>query len=351
MIRLEDVRVEVGEFALGPISLTVERGEHLVLLGPSGAGKTLLLEVIAGFASPDSGTVMLRGNDATAVPPELRRCAWMPQTQTLFPHLSVRRNIEFGLRCLGADEASRRTKVATIAARLGIDHLLDRAPPTLSGGEKQRVALARALVIDRDILLLDEPFSAVDPGRRQQLWALLAELHAELGLTIVHVTHDAEEALAVGRRGIAVVDGQAAQTASVSEILSKPASPKVAEALGMHNMLLGRMHEGALTWAEQKLPEALSGDCAEGPVWLSVAPQRLLLTLPEGPAPREDALHVAGKIHSSELIGEHLRLEVWTPTGQQITALVPAADSRSWAPGVEVRVAIPYDAVSVAAHE
>jgi ABC-type sugar transport system ATPase subunit len=208
VIELDEVVCRAGGFTLGPVRLTVPRGEQVVLLGPSGAGKSMLLELALGFRKPISGQVRFRGVPVDAVPPEGRRCGWVPQSDTLFPHLSVRENVGFARR--GSPEQG--TRVAAVAERLGITALLDRRIGGLSGGERRRVALARTLVAGHDTVLLDEPFSGLEPRVARQLWELLDALRGELDLTVLHVTHDLAQARrfsgrVAGERAVRRLDG------------------------------------------------------------------------------------------------------------------------------------------------
>lgn len=233
MIELEEVRLDVGGFTLGPLSLRVEAREYLVVLGPSGAGKTLLLDAVAGFRSPSTGSVRLCGRDVTALPPEERRLGWVAQGDALFPHLSVADNLAYGLACRGVPKDERRRRAARLAAELGISSLLERRPKTLSGGERQRVALARALALEPEVILLDEPVTALDPGRRRSLYALLRRLHEERGLTVVHVTHDLAEARTLATRVVVLVNGRVVKEGSAEAVLGASIDPDVADALGL----------------------------------------------------------------------------------------------------------------------
>lgn len=192
MIRLEGVRSAAGDFRLGPIDLDIAAGEHVLLTGPSGAGKSVLVETIIGLRPLDAGRVLLREVDVASVPVHARRCAWVPQSLGLFPHLSVRDNIAYA--------RGRDFDPTAIAAACGVDGLLARRTPTLSRGEQSRVALARALATEPDILLLDEPFASLDADSRGAALALLDTHHATRRFTLIHVTHDATLAHHVARR-------------------------------------------------------------------------------------------------------------------------------------------------------
>ena len=200
MIEIRDLLVNLSGFALSIDKLDIYKKEYLVVLGPSGVGKTILLLALAGIVKPIKGSIRINGVDITNYPPEKRGIALVPQNYALFPHMSVYDNIAYGLRVRGTPEQEIRERVKEITERLGITHLLHRKPLTLSGGEQQRVALARALVIEPELLLLDEPLSALDPRLRINAIKLLKGLHRELGFTAIHVTHNLAEALSLATR-------------------------------------------------------------------------------------------------------------------------------------------------------
>lgn len=192
MIRLEGVRSVAGEFRLGPVDLDIASGEHVLLTGPSGAGKSVLIETIIGIRPIEAGRVLLRGVDVARVPVHARRCAWVPQSLGLFPHLTVRDNIAYA--------RDKTFDPTAIAAACGVDKLLGRRTPSLSRGEQSRVALARALATEPDILLLDEPFASLDAVSRDAALALLDAQYAARRFTLIHVTHDETLAHRVARR-------------------------------------------------------------------------------------------------------------------------------------------------------
>ncbi|WP_456423654.1 ATP-binding cassette domain-containing protein, partial [Thermococcus sp.] len=200
MLRVEYISKDWGDFHLRGITFEVKDGEYFIILGPSGAGKTVLLEIIAGIIEPDRGSVHLNGRDVTDLPPEKRGLAYIPQNYALFPNMSVFDNIAFGLKVRKLPKAEIERKVREIAEVLGISHLLHRKPGTLSGGESQRVAIARALVIEPPLILLDEPFANLDVQTRAKLMREMKRWRKELGFTALHVTHSFEEAISLGDR-------------------------------------------------------------------------------------------------------------------------------------------------------
>lgn len=222
MLQLQNLVVQVGQCRLGPIDIEVPTGGHLVLLGRSGVGKTVLLETIAGRHQPSRGSIVLNGTNVVELPPEQRKIGFVYQDFSLFPHLSVADNISFGLRRQGV--AARRCAAATgeLAERLGITALLARKPRDLSGGEKQRVALARALATRPALLLLDEPMSALDYSTKQDTRALIAAIHDELAPLVLHVTHDLEEAIRMGSHIAVLRAGLIAHCAPVAEVAAIP---------------------------------------------------------------------------------------------------------------------------------
>lgn len=234
---IRGIRRTFGSFRLD-IDLEICRGDYFVLLGPCGSGKTKLLEIIAGIYTPDEGRVLMDGRDVTRVTPDCRDTGFVYQNRILFPHLSVTENIAYGLRCRGVPAAQRERAIADIAGRLGISGLLDRRDSRfLSGGEMQKVAIARAMVINPKLLLLDEPLSSLDPGTREEFFVFLSSIPETFGVTVLHVTHNIEEALAVGKSIGVIRDGRIRQAGGVTEVLRRPATRFVADFLMVENIL------------------------------------------------------------------------------------------------------------------
>ena len=227
-----------GHVAVRPLDLRIEDGEFLVLVGPSGCGKSTLLRLIAGLETPTGGRIVIGDVDVTAHPPQRRDLAMVFQSYALYPHMSVRDNLAYGLRVRRTDAATIAQQVGSVAEALDIEDLLDRRPAQLSGGQRQRVALGRAIVRKAKAFLLDEPLSNLDPSLRAQARAELRRLHRLLGTTVVYVTHDQEEAMTLSGRIAVMRDGALEQVAPPLEIYAAPANTFVARFIGAPAMNL-----------------------------------------------------------------------------------------------------------------
>jgi ABC-type Fe3+/spermidine/putrescine transport system ATPase subunit len=252
-IVVEGLSTTAETFRLGPIDLTVDAGAVLVVLGPSGAGKTTLLDTIAGFRHATSGRVQLAGREITTAAPEHRGISVVFQHAALFPHLSVRDNVGFGPRARGE---SRPQQLDELLARFGLVDHADRRPRSLSGGERQRVALARALAGDPDLLLLDEPLSALDQPTREELRGVLHDLLTGLRIPAIHVTHDREEALILADHIAVIVNGQLRQIQAADEITSQPSDADVARLLGWVEVGQGTIRDHTIALGDLRIPTA-----------------------------------------------------------------------------------------------
>jgi molybdate/tungstate transport system ATP-binding protein len=237
MIEIKDLSLRLGDFFLKDISLSIKDGEYFIILGPTGAGKTVLLECLAGLHHIKKGNIYYNGEDVTRRLPEERSVGYVPQDYVLFPFLDVYDNIAFGLKRAKVTPEEIREKVNKLAGLTGITHLLDRDVRSLSGGEKQRIALARALAPSPRILLLDEPLGALDQRTAKSLRLELRRVHRELGLTTIHITHDLMEALAMADRVAVVQNGRLEQVAEPEKMLFYPANERVADFIGAPNIL------------------------------------------------------------------------------------------------------------------
>ncbi|MFT4103282.1 MAG: sulfate ABC transporter ATP-binding protein [Burkholderiaceae bacterium] len=248
-IEVRNVSKRFGDFiALNNVSATIDSGELVALLGPSGCGKTTLLRIIAGLETPDSGSILFSGEDATHVDVRRRQVGFVFQHYALFRHMTVFENVAFGLRVKPRGERPNekfiRDKVKELLSLVQLDWLADRYPSQLSGGQRQRIALARALAVEPRVLLLDEPFGALDAKVRKELRRWLRRLHDELHVASIFVTHDQEEALEVADRVVLMNAGNIEQIGSPNDVWNHPASPFVYGFLGDVNLFHGRAQDG-----------------------------------------------------------------------------------------------------------
>lgn len=240
MLRIDQLVVKFDDFMLGPLDLSVEPGSYLMILGISGAGKSVLLETISGLKRAASGRIELMGIDITKQNAGQRGIGLVYQDQALFPHLSVEENIWYPLKMRGVGYKERITKVKELAALMEVEHLLKRNILTLSGGESQRVALARTLASDPGVLLLDEPLSSLDPQMKNELRVLLGEIHKK-GKTIIHVTHDYIDAASLGTHIVVIDKGRIVQQGFPEDVFSKPENEFVAHFCGMKNFFKAKL--------------------------------------------------------------------------------------------------------------
>ena len=240
MIQVESLVAHYGSFSLKDISLGIEVGQCFVLLGPSGAGKTLFLETVLGIKPPDCGRILLDGRDISHERPERRGFSYLPQDLALFPHLTVYQNIAFGLSIRHVPRQEIDGRIGRVAGLLGIERLLGRGDiRSLSGGEKQRIALARALVVEPRVLFLDEPFSALDPAIRRQLHVEFKDIWRRLGLTVILITHDHEEAAALADQLAVIIAGRIQQCGDPADVFDRPANLATARFVVLENVLEG----------------------------------------------------------------------------------------------------------------
>lgn len=291
--------------AVDEVSLSLDENEFFALLGPSGCGKTTLLRLIAGFETPDAGSIRLDGNSLDGVRPNRRPINMMFQSYALFPHLSVRKNIAYGLKMEGVPRPQRERRVAEALELVQLTNLADRRPDKLSGGQRQRVALARALIKRPRLLLLDEPLAALDRKLRQQMQFELKKLQHEVGVTFIVVTHDQEEALAMADRIALLNEGRIAQLGTAEELYERPASHFIADFIGSMNFFAGRAVAGGVEVAGLGLLRGDSGTAPEGAsAYLGVRPERMAL---HRSRPTQDAVNaVPGVIEAVSYLGQDL---------------------------------------------
>lgn len=235
-LKIDGVSKRLGEFTLEDVNLEIRDGEYFVLLGPTGAGKTVLLELIMGFHNPDKGRIFLKSRDITDVPTEKRGIGYVPQNCPLFPHMTVFENIEFGLKMQGKAPSDRKKSVQSMLELMNLEGMTERTPATLSGGERQKIVVARVFVTEPELVLLDEPLASIDAEAGRALREELKRLNRELGVTIVHVTHDQIEAFSLGNRVAIMRKGEIVQMGRPTDVLSNPIDEFVARFLGYENV-------------------------------------------------------------------------------------------------------------------
>ena len=323
-IEIRNVTKLFGGFAaLKDVSLTVPSGNLVALLGPSGSGKTTLLRIIAGLETPEAGSVHFDGQDATVRNPRDRHVGFVFQHYALFRHLSVFENVAFGLRVKPRGERPTRqqidARVRELLRLVQLERLAARYPSQLSGGQRQRVALARALAVQPKILLLDEPFGALDAKVRQELRQWLRRLHDEIGITSVFVTHDQDEALEVADRVAILQEGRLEQEGSPEEVYEHPASPFVFHFLGNVNLFHGRIEGGTMHAGEFSMELPKGAQAAAGSAVAYARPH--LLEIDHAPSPGHP--HFRATIRHINAAGPVVRVELATGSGGIVHAELP----------------------------
>lgn len=339
-LELRSVTKRYGSFvALEDVSVEVDAGEFMTLLGPSGSGKTTMLMSIGGFVDPSAGDVTLDGIRITHLPPERRNFGVVFQGYALFPHMSVWDNVGYPLRVRGMNKTDAEPKIQSALELIQLSHLAKRYPKQLSGGQQQRVALARSLVFSPELLLLDEPLSALDRALRKDLQRELKDLHERVGTTFIYVTHDQEEALSMSDRIAILREGRIEQLGTPQDLYENPKSIFIANFLGKSNFLLARVmrHNGTVLVYEvgglefnlerDNLPE-LSGDIS-----VALRPERLSLYGDEGAAPVN---RIPGKIKNVSYFGHLYEVVVATDVAGDIMVTAdlgreqPRAGTQVW---------------------
>jgi spermidine/putrescine transport system ATP-binding protein len=314
--------------AVDDISLQIGGGEFLTLLGASGSGKTTTLRMIAGFERPTAGEILMAGLPITLLPPFKRDINTVFQHYALFPHMSVRENIGYGLRMRRVPRLEREEQVSRALRMVRLDELGARAPRQLSGGQQQRVALARALVNRPRLLLLDEPLGALDLKLRKEMQLELKHLQSQLGITFIYVTHDQEEALTMSNRIVLMRQGRVEQIGTPQDLYDRPRSRYVADFIGETNLLEGKVVEGSpgpviVRAGEYLLPGWSEGALAPGTVaWLSIRPEAIHL-VDEPAAPPGDT-QLEGTVADAVYVGSLIRVHVSLPGDLRVVVHAPA---------------------------
>jgi len=316
LVRLTRLTKSYGSVpAVYPLDLQFDAGDFLAILGPSGCGKTTLLKMLGGFIQPSSGSIEIAGDDVTRLPPEKRPTNMVFQGYGLFPHMSVRQNVGYGLGIRGVPRAEIDRRVEEMIALVRLEGLSEKSPSALSGGQQQRVALARALIMRPKVLLLDEPFAALDLKLRQAMQDELRSLHKTIGGTFVFVTHDQSEAMALATKVVVMESGRIAQVGSAEEVYHHPSTHFVSTFVGEANFLRAARSNGRVT-----IPGAFTFADAgpDGPVLVGVRPERVRL----GEAARTTEYRFRGKICERVFLGSHVRYRVQLDDGETFTANV-----------------------------
>ena len=314
--------------ALDGLTLELAPGELVALLGPSGCGKTTALRALAGLDESDSGRILVDGKDITNVPANRRDMGMVFQAYSLFPNMTARDNVAYGLRLRGLDGPTRRQRADEMLELVGLLAQGGRYPYQLSGGQQQRVALARALAIRPKVLLLDEPLSALDAKVRRQLREEIRRIQIAVGTTTLFVTHDQEEALALGDRVGVMSAGHLEQIAPPSELYDRPRTAFVAEFVGLTNRIRGTARDGAVDLVGQRVP-LLEGSATSGPVIALVRPEAIRL------APDASG---SARVLAVSFLGSVSRVQVELPTGELVGVQTDVEEAGQLAPGTVVAV-------------
>ena len=312
-------------YALKNVDLNIADGEYFVLLGPSGGGKTTLLRSIGGFIRPDSGTVDIKGKNVDNLPPDKRPTSMVFQGFALFPHMSVSENIGYGLKLQSIEKDIIETKVSRMMDLVGLSGLSKRKPHELSGGQQQRVQLARALILENDVLLLDEPLSALDAQLRKDMCIELKRLQKTVGISFVHVTHNQEEAMSVADRIAIIADGEMIEQGTPKEIYSNPRKKFTAEFIGEKNIFNGKI----LEFTKKKIIVDIDGANIEVAnnnynisktqnVSLSIKSESIQITKDKDTKPENQKNSIKGNVSEITFLGQFVRYLVLLNSGQEI---------------------------------
>ena len=320
--------------AVDEISVKVENGQYFVLLGPSGGGKTTLLRLIGGFDRPDAGRVLLHGQEVSSLPPNKRSTSMVFQSYALFPHMSVEKNVSYGLKLLKLPAPEIAEKVASILELVGLKGYNGRMPHELSGGQQQRVQLARSLVLESDILLLDEPLASLDANLRKDMCQELKRIQEQVGITFIHVTHNQEEALTIADRIAIIADGKMIEEGVPKEIYERPRKKFTADFIGQNNLIDGKIigTDGNhviidLGFATVAVPRSEQSPDKGAEVTVSV-PAEMIEIAKEAPQDNDLWQFLQVVYEKETYVGFGSQHQIRLPDGNEFIALTNSSDER-----------------------
>ena len=320
--------------AVDEISIKVESGQYFVLLGPSGGGKTTLLRLIGGFVRPDAGRVLLHGQEVSHLPPNKRSTSMVFQSYALFPHMSVEKNVSYGLKLLKLPAPEIAEKVASILELVGLKGYNGRMPHELSGGQQQRVQLARSLVLESDILLLDEPLASLDANLRKDMCHELKRIQEQVGITFIHVTHNQEEALTIADRIAIIADGKMIEEGVPKEIYERPRKKFTADFIGQNNLIGGKVIETDgnhviidLGFATVTVPRLEQSPDKGAEVTVSV-PAEMIEIAKEAPQDNDLWQFLQVVYEKETYVGFGSQHQIRLPDGNEFIALTNSSDER-----------------------
>jgi molybdate/tungstate transport system ATP-binding protein len=348
-LKIDHVSKKLGMFSLKDVSLEVAEGEYFVLLGPTGAGKTVLLEVIMGFHYPDKGKVLLNDQNITNLQIDKREIAYVPQNCPLFPHMNVFENVEFGLKMRRVAPKERNETVKKMLEAMSLEQMAKAMPSTLSGGERQKVVLSRVLITEPKIVLLDEPLTSIDAETSRNLRNELKRINREFNVAFLHVTHDQMEAFSLASKVAIMMEGKIVQAGTPNEVLSNPIDESVARFLGYENVLhtkLVKYEDGISEVSAEGISIKMKGKLESDVATIAIRPEDLVITA-EAPAVSDEWNSLEGKVGEYTNFGPII--EVTIDAGLMLKAFI---DKRSFlglnlVEGKSVHVAFKIDSVKI----